>query len=158
MKIHFTRWVESVSALLMKTNSTLGARKPKLPNTVCSVRNSWFVPVVLAIMTIFSFSNFATAQASKLEAISQTATTQAQPVIIVIQGEYPGPDVVPTEVASLGLAKVNGSTAPTIENCPADQTAECFSDVGHLMTVSVVSIMHVFILNEKTNSYRGLSR
>jgi hypothetical protein len=114
----------------MKTNATLGARKPKLQEIVCSVRKSWFAPVILAIMTIFSFSNFATAQTATFDDVIQSSNAQVEPVIIVIKGEYPGPDAVPSEIAQYAFAKVDGPE-PTIENCPADQTVECFSNVGH---------------------------
>jgi hypothetical protein len=77
--------------------------------------------------------------------MAQNATEGDGPLIIVKKQAYPGPDVVPVEVQSFLDENVNQSTigilgdddpeaVPEINNCPDDQTVECFSDVGHTVS------------------------
>jgi hypothetical protein len=76
--------------------------------------------------------------------LAQSGSNGNEPLVIVKKGYYPGDGVVPAEVqalmdeyaaeqssiGTLGDTEPTG-TPPTIENCPADQTVECFGDVGH---------------------------
>ena len=77
--------------------------------------------------------------------MAQNATGGNNPLIIVKKEAYPGPDVVPQEVQSFlsenavqqsagPLGDTDPEAVPEINNCPDDQTVECFSDVGHTVS------------------------
>jgi len=116
----------------MKTDATLikgTSQKVRGLGVCCNgIRN-----VFVLVMTLVFSTSFLMAQSD---------INGNEPLIIVKKGAYPGADVVPQEVqdflAEYGTQLSNGplgtiepGEAPTIENCPADQTVECFGDVGH---------------------------
>ncbi|HKK40417.1 MAG TPA: T9SS type A sorting domain-containing protein [Cryomorphaceae bacterium] len=118
----------------MKTDPTLmsGAFSEMMKKLVCCTLNL-NRSLVIAMAFVFSSSLL----------IAQTETNGYEATIIVKQQDYPGDGMMPQEVQAM-VSEYNSSltngplgdteptgTPPTIENCPDDQTVECFGNVGH---------------------------
>ena len=119
----------------MKTDATLKSDVlAKVMNQAVCCGRSFIKGNLLALTLLFSSTML----------FAQTDIGGDEPLIIVKKGFYPGDGVVPAEVqesitqyALQQSISTQGETEPTgvpptIENCPADQEVECFSDVGHV--------------------------
>lgn len=123
----------------MKTDATLKSDfLMKVVNQAVSSTQLLVKGAVIAMALLFS-STFV---------LAQTGSSGNDPLIIVKKGIYPGDGVIPAEVQAFLSENSSGQslgtqgdsditlgtedgTPPTIENCPDDQTVECFGDVGH---------------------------
>jgi len=115
----------------MKTDATLmSAKLTKVKNQASALCYGPIKGLSAALLLLFSFT-LVNAQSNIID---------NEPTIIIKKEIYPGNGSVPEEVqaflsqSSFTFLGDDEQTPPSIENCPEDQTVECFSNVGHTVS------------------------